>query len=98
LSPLSAEIARTIIGTESKLPEITCGETSEGSRESMVLIALLSRSVASEVVVPNSKETLSTERPVEEVTVVDSRPWSPMTAFSITTETCWSTTSGDAPG
>ena len=97
LSPLFAEIARTMIGTESKLPEITCGFTSEGSKASTALIALLSLSVASEVLVPNSNDTLSTDNPVDEVTLVDSRPSSPITAFSMITETWLSTTSGDAP-
>jgi hypothetical protein len=50
-------------------------------------MALFSLSVASEVLVPNSKETRSTDKPVEEVTLVDSKPSSPITAFSIITET-----------
>ena len=87
LSPSFAEIARTIIGTESKLPEITWGLTSAGSEPATALMALFSLSVASEVLVPNSKETRSTDKPVEEVTLVDSKPSSPITAFSIITET-----------
>jgi hypothetical protein len=64
----------------------------------MVAIAAFSRSSAVSVVVPNSKDTLRTDSPVVEVAVVDSSPSRPITAFSITDDTCESTTSGEAPG
>ena len=87
-----------MIGTESKLPEITLGLASLGSCASTEAIAEFKRSIAVSVVVPNWNETLRTDSPVVEVAVVDSRPSRPITAFSITEETWESTTSGDAPG
>ena len=80
------------------LPEIIRGSTSLGNTPSSSLRTPFSWSVASSEVVPNAKETRRTESPVVEVTVVDSTPWSPITACSSTDETWLSTTSGEAPG
>ena len=98
LFPLLSETAKTMIGTESKLPEITLGDASDGNRSDASFRAVLSLSETASVVVPYSKETLRTERPVVEVTVVDSMPSRPRTICSSGVETWLSTTSGDAPG
>ena len=98
LSPLLSLIAKTMIGTESKLPEMIRGSASLGSSPSRSESTPFSFSVAWSEVVPKAKETRSTESPVVEVTVVDSTPSKPMTACSIGEETWLSTTSGDAPG
>ena len=98
LLPLLSATARTIIGTESKLPEITRGEASLGSKSETSLSAAFSLSVTASVVVPYSNDTRRTERPVVEVTVVDSIPSRPNTTCSRGEETWLSTTSGDAPG
>jgi hypothetical protein len=87
-----------MIGTESKLPEITLAEASAGNCESTLERAAFSLSVTSLVLVPNAKETLRTDTPVVEVALVDSSPSRLMTALSMTEETCASTTSGEAPG
>jgi hypothetical protein len=92
------ETPRAIIGTESKLPESTRGVTSFGNSDEVELMAAFRRSVASAAVVPKTNDTRITESPVEDVTVVESRPSRLIIEFSSGLETRSSTTSGLAPG
>ena len=98
LSPSSALIAKTMIGTSSKLPAITCGVASAGSEPSTELTAEVRASVISFVVRPNSKVDVITLNPCELVALVESMPSRLVMLASNTWETCSSTISGEAPG